>query len=274
MINDTPLVRAFWQNGRAAECPVIDMHGHLGPFPGIWFPRPTVEGMVHSMDRAGVRLLCFSPHASLLCPDIGNAAAVEAVRVRPDRLRAYLSINPHYPDQIAQDVRDFDRVADVYVGIKLLADYHKVPMTDARYETALRFADERGLLVLAHTWGHSTYDGADICRKVAETYPRIRFLLGHSLHDDFEGAVRLAKDFPHVYLELTAVLDNDRGVLEMFAEAGVADRMLFGTDLPWFAPHLGIGAILSADITDEDRHQILHRNAERLLGHTLGRMPA
>ena len=47
--------------------------------------------------------------------------------------------------------------------------------------------------------------------------------------------------------------------------AGLTARMLFGTDLPWFAQHRGIGAILSADISDADRHNMLHRNAERLL---------
>jgi predicted TIM-barrel fold metal-dependent hydrolase len=41
--------------------------------------------------------------------------------------------------------------------------------------------------------------------------------------------------------------------------------MLFGTDLPWFDPHHAIGALLSADISDEDRHNICHCNAEKLL---------
>jgi len=54
-------------------------------------------------------------------------------------------------------------------------------------------------------------------------------------------------------------------VMEFFAAEGLSDRMLFGTDLPWFDPHHGIGAVLSADLTDADRHNILHRNAERLL---------
>ena len=41
--------------------------------------------------------------------------------------------------------------------------------------------------------------------------------------------------------------------------------MLFGTDLPWFSPLHGIGCVLSAEITDEDRRNILYRNAEKLL---------
>jgi predicted TIM-barrel fold metal-dependent hydrolase len=41
--------------------------------------------------------------------------------------------------------------------------------------------------------------------------------------------------------------------------------MLFGTDLPWFSPLQGIGAVLSAEISDDDRRNILHRNADDLL---------
>ena len=52
---------------------------------------------------------------------------------------------------------------------------------------------------------------------------------------------------------------------EELVEAGFSKRMLFGTDLPWFSPLHGIGAVMSADISDDDRHNILHRNAEELL---------
>jgi len=99
---------------------------------------------------------------------------------------------------------------------------------------------------------------------MAENYPRVKLLLGHSCHGDWDAAVRLAHDFPNVYLELTAVFD-DRGVLEKFVREVGSDRLLFGTDLPWFDPHHAIGVLLSAEISDEDRHNICHRNAEVLL---------
>ena len=78
------------------------------------------------------------------------------------------------------------------------------------------------------------------------------------------AAVDLARTFENLYLELTAVFD-DRGVLEKYVREAGSDRMLFGTDLPWFDPHQAVGALLSAEISDEDRHNICHRNAEKLL---------
>lgn len=264
MIPSSPLAEAFWKDGRVEGCPVYDMHGHMGVWHSIYFPRPDAADMVRTMDGAGVKMLLFAHHGGLFCPDCGHAPAIDAVHQFPDRLRAYLPVNGNYPEQIETDLKLLDEHPDVFVGIKFLCDYHQVPMSDDRYRPAWELADKRGLLVLAHTWQDSQYDGPAVVRRIAERYTNLMLLMGHSCHGAWDEAVRLAQDFPNVYLELTAVLDN-RGIIEKFvAEAG-ADRMLFGTDLPWFDPHHGIGALLSADITDEDRHRILHRNAERLL---------
>jgi predicted TIM-barrel fold metal-dependent hydrolase len=209
-------------------------------------------------------MLVFCHHDALFCPEIGNAANVEAVRKYPTRLRAYLGLLPHYPEQMARDLADFDRHRDVYVGLKFLAGYYQIPWDAPVFEPAWTFANERRLLVLAHTWAGSAFDGPAMARKIAPLYPHLQLLCGHSFYNDWDAAISIAKEFPTIHLELTAVL-SVRGVLERFVAAGLAKRILFGTDLPWFDPHQGIGAILSADISDDDRHCILHRNAERLL---------
>lgn len=273
MIGNTPLVKEFWEKGGAADCPVIDMHGHMGSWKSIWFPRPDAEGMVYSMERANVRLLCFAHHHALFVPEVGNRAAIEAVRRFPNRLRAYLSLNPHYPEAIRRDLADFEKNADVFVGMKLLADYHRVPMTASPYEPALRFAAERKLLVLMHTWAGSAFNGPDVVRKLAPKSPGAELLCGHSFHGAWDEAVSVAREFPNIHLELTALLDSDRGAIEKFCEAGLVKRLLFGTDLPWFSQQRGIGAVLSAGLTDADRHDILHRNAERLLARFPGLAP-
>lgn len=263
-MNDSPLAREFWEHGKSASCPIYDMHGHMGPFHSIYFPRGEPAGMIGTMDECGVRLLVFSHHLALFAPGVGNAASIEAVRRYPDRLRAYCVINPNYPEQVEADVASFEQHRDVYLGFKFLSDYHGIALTDPRCRPAWEYADRHGLLVLAHTWGGSALDGPAVVRQIAECYGNVRFLLGHSCHGDWDAAIQLAHDFPNIYLELTAVFD-DRGVLEKFVAAGCSERLLFGTDLPWFDPHHAIGALLSADIGDEDRRNVCHRNAERLL---------
>lgn len=265
MINArSALAGAFWDLDLKSRCPVIDMHGHMGAFRGIYFPRASTDDMIGTLDRCGVRMLVFCHHDALFVPDIGNRANVEAVRAHPDRLRAYMAVQPHYPELLARDLESFDKHRDVYVGLKFLAGYYNVPWDAPAFERAWAFANERKLLVLGHTWGGSACDGQAQVRKAAERYPNIRLLCGHSLYGAWDDAIAIAKEFPNVYLELTAVL-YPKGPLERFVEAGLAKKLLFGTDLPWFDPHQGIGSILSAEMTDEDRHAILHGNAEELL---------
>ncbi|MGC9349556.1 MAG: amidohydrolase family protein [Anaerolineae bacterium] len=266
MIGNSALAREFWEYGRAESCPIYDMHGHMGYYPAIFFPRAHAPDMLRTMNDVGVRLLVFSHHSALHSPNLANEPSIEAVREFPDRFRAYCLVNPNYPEQLSRDLNVFeDLFPDVYVGFKFLSDYHKVALTDDRYRPAWEYADEHELLVLAHTWGGSQYDGEDVVCEAAKRYPNVKFLLGHSCHGAWDAAVRLANDFPNIYLELTAVFD-DRGTIEKFVHGAGSDRMLFGTDLPWFDPHHAVGVLMNAEITDEDRHNICHRNAEKLLG--------
>ncbi len=96
MVKRSPLAREFWENGRAASCP-IDMHGHMGSYHSIYFPRGEAPDMIRTMDGAGVRLLLFSHHpAALNSPDLGNRLGTSRLNRRfPNRLRAYCVISPN-----------------------------------------------------------------------------------------------------------------------------------------------------------------------------------
>ena len=45
----------------------------------------------------------------------------------------------------------------------------------------------------------------------------------------------------------------------------IAYLYAFGVDAPWFSYEFGIGALLSADISDEDIRNILYRNPLRIM---------
>jgi predicted TIM-barrel fold metal-dependent hydrolase len=258
----------FFARGAVADCPILDIHGHMGPFYGARHPWSEPDATVHAMDRANVRLLVICHHAAFFCPEIGNSANVTSVRRYPDRLRAYCGINPHFEDLIERDLDGYASHADVFVGLKFHADFHAVPLTDSRYARAWRFADQFELPVLLHTWGSSPNNGPKEVRALAEKYPRSRILMGHSLHGHWQEAVDIANQFPNIYFDLAAVLD-DRGILEKFVGECGARRVLFGSDFPWFDFHYQIGAILGSAITDEDRRDIFWGNARRLLGRSL-----
>jgi hypothetical protein len=190
---------------------------------------------------------------------------MEAVRKHPDRLRAYHVVMSRYLKAEA-DLKRMEENPDLFVGFKFHGDWFDVPITDSRHDPYWEYADAHRLLVLSHTWAGSPNDGPEQVEKVLSRYPNLVFLAGHGFHGAPEQAPRLANDFPNFYLELTAVID-DRGPLDLFLEKAKrgSEQVLFGTDLPWFSIHHGIGSVLSVDMTDDDRRNIFYRNGVRLL---------
>ena len=246
------------------DCPIYDMHGHWGSTVGICLPAAD-QGVAHRLLRQmGVKRLVFCHHHALFSPDIGNDANIAAVRALPDVLRAYCGINPNYPEEIERDLARFDDYRDVFVGFKFLAGYHKIALEDERNRPAWEFANARKLPVLMHTWGGSAVDGHENVRKIAERYPDVPLLCGHSFFGDWDPAIELAGTFPNLYLELTAVL-IERGHLERLFDAVGSAKLVFGTDFPWFSHAYSLGVLLGSGIGEEDCRNILYRNAQRLL---------
>lgn len=257
------LYEQFWAHGKVKDCPVYDMHAHMGKFGPIYLPYNEAEDMVKRMEMAGVKMALFSHHGAILGVREGmNDPCIEPVHRFPNRLRAYMSVNGNYQDIMKKDLRMYEKNKDVFVGLKL---HYATPLGDKRNDYAYSFANERKLLVLMHTWGFTDVSGPKEVRKVAEKFSDISIFMGHSCHGEWDEAGKLAKEFRNVYCELCAVPDERNGVIEKFVETAGSEKILYGTDLPWFTEHYYIGTVLGADITDNDRRNIFYRNAERLL---------
>ena len=258
----TPLLEEFDRAGRSETCPVIDMHGHYGHWYAFHFPHPEAEGMLRDMDRCGVRLAVCSHHAAFRDPARGNALLREAVQAHPDRFRGYWVVHPHYTETLEAELAALTE-AEEFVGVKVHPGMNNYPLEGDRYRPVFEWAEATGRPVLSHTWTGGLCSAANV-RAVAERHPRATLIMGHSIAGEFEAAIGLAREHPNLYLELTGVT-RTHGLIEWMVREAGADKILFGEDLPWFDPHWGMGAVLWSRISDEDRHAILHGNAERLL---------
>ena len=268
MKNPSRLAADFLSDGRSADCPVLDMHGHYGPFAGIYMPSPYAEGMLRSMDRCGVAAVAISSHAALVDAERGNRETAEVIAEHRGRFYGYAVINPNYPEQARRELDGFAERPG-FVGLKFHPDWHDHPLTGDGYLPALEYAADARLLVLSHTWGESRCSRPALVGEVAARFPGAVFLLGHSGYGEWEAAFAVAREHENCYLELTAAYRVGGIIERMVAEVG-SDKIVFGTDLPWCDPHWGIGAVCFSRIGEEDRHNILHGNAERLLARCRG----
>ncbi len=289
-MNPSPIAREYLEKGFSESCPIVDMHGHVGPFYGCYLPSNPIERMRHRLRRAGVRRIVCSHHSALACDvEYGNHQMQEVIASYPEQFLGYWVINPNLPQITRSHLKTYHQRTG-FVGLKFWPDYHYVPVNSPKYAAALEFADEHGLLVLVHTFGESPFDAPGLLGEAATRYPGARFLMGHSGYGEWETSVGIARDLPNVYLDLTSVVQaidfsqmpggslmprvpvispHVNGLIEYMVNTAGSQKIVFGSDLPWYSQHYHAGAVLFARITDGARHDILHRNAERLLGEHL-----
>ena len=107
-------------------------------------------------------------------------------------------------------------------------------------------------------------NSADKIAVILEKYPKINFIMGHSIQGQTELAIDLAKTYKNAYLDLC---DTGRfyGMIEKMVDGAGADRVLYATDAPLQGYRFIQGAVFAADITEEQRRMIFRDNAARLL---------
>lgn len=245
---------------------IIDAHTHMGRYHNFNIPECSAADMVHAMDRVGIRCCVTAAHAGITTDyRLGNDHALEAMREFPGRFVGYCCVNPNYP---ASEMRDeLKRCFDAgMTAIKLHPGLHGCPVDGEGYRPAWEYADKHRLVVLTHT-DASVNSGVVPTSKCAERYPNAKVLFGHSGfgHKGAEACFEVAKKCPNTYFDLAASL-AELDLVEALVDGVGADRVLFGTDLPFLDCRMQIGRMAFSRLNDEQMRMVLAGNARRLFG--------
>jgi uncharacterized protein len=242
---------------------VIDCHCHFGHWRGFHVPDGFEEGMLKSMDALGIRLACLSAHAAI-GPDFhfGNRQVADAIMRFPDRFIGYVVLNPHYAGEMENELSALFAL-DGFKGIKLHPGLHGAAPDDGRYAAAYGFADGRRCPVLIHTWGTADLFAVE---KMARQYPGGRYIMAHAGGSvpAMETAIEIVNRNENIYID-TAFSMAFEGNIEWLTGQVGSEKLLFGTDMPFFDPRIDFGRIAWAKISDRDKENILGLNVQKLL---------
>ncbi|MFN8644622.1 MAG: amidohydrolase family protein [Candidatus Binatia bacterium] len=226
----------------------------------------TVPNLVREMDELGVA------HSVILPIDLPyvsrNAAhALDAARRQP-RLVSFGSVHP-IVDRVGERLDDQAhagaRGVKMHPAVQLMAPNH--PRAMALY----RHCGARDLPLIWHCGpvGIELASGrrrsqVALYEEPIAAHPRTRFVLGHAGALQMEQALDLACRYPNVWLEMSGQsLGNVRAIL---ARAD-PNRILYGSDWPFYHQALGIAKVLLATEGEPAlRRKVLHGNAAALLG--------
>jgi uncharacterized protein len=257
---------AFAECGRAgkplAHCHVVDAHGHLGPDPASAYVTTEVRSVVAAMDRIGIDVMCVSAEPALFGDAArGNRLVEEALRAYPGRFFGYAAADVGYPERIVPELERC--MAAGFRAVKVWSYGVKPgpPYDHENYRPVFEFADAHRLPVLAHTWGGEL---AQIEPRIGR-YPGITWLLAHTGSMAAPEYIRMAREYPAIYLE-TCLSSCPRGMIEALVAAGLADKVVWGSDAIFMSSAQQIGRVLFARIDPEDKARILGGNARRALG--------
>ncbi len=250
-----------------ADMIVIDAHAHITQKGGYGaamaaMNRADAAAVVERNRRIGVNKTCISSWTAIWGDyRLGNEDTIQAVHGFPDQLVGYAALDPNY-------ISDWQKECDYYhrekrlPGMKPYFPKMAIPYNDPRFEPWWRYGNEHFLFALMHPSDHFTAEMRDL----AARFPHISFLLAHSgwSWQTARTHVALAKQFPNCFLEITYTSVLNGSIEYMVREVG-SERVIYGSDSPMRDPSPQFGWVAYADITEQDKRNILGRNMERIL---------
>ncbi|MDO8490680.1 MAG: amidohydrolase family protein [Dehalococcoidia bacterium] len=201
-----------------------------------------------------------------------NQWTCEAAQGHPE-LIPFISVDPVMnADQIRREIQD--RVNNHGArGIKLQYAGQRVFPHDRRLWPAYETAQELDVAILGHS-GESEGDSAQYAEpkyfaEVLHHFPRLRLVLAHIGADFYDQAKALARAYPQINFDCSDILCaaifplTDAELVSLFREVG-ADRVVLGTDFPFYDRKPLLERLLGLDLTEQEKRQILGENALRI----------
>ena len=265
MIATNPSVyrKEFFEAGRLESVPVVDCHTHMDDIYDASTPIFRIDECMRLMESENVKSIWCAPHPDLFGASSVNGHIEEYMRRYPGRVFGYFGFNPNYAERYAAQMHKVLELPG-YIGFKFLPVYHNTPLDSEKYAPSLELADKHRLVVLSHTWGNTACSPKE-AETLLKKYHNLQFIMGHSSPNELDGAIALARKYDNVYLDLCDI-HRHSGIVEKMVNSVGSERVLFGTDMPWYDPNYCIGSVLCAHIGDGDRENIFYKNAGRMLG--------
>lgn len=239
--------------------PVVDVHGHWGP----WFFAMDIGSVAENlrlMDLYGIDVQLVSSSEAIVynAPD-GNAQLARVLEREP-RLRGYVVANPTNPEATRNDL---DRYLELpnWCGVKIHTTYPGRSISSPEMRDTFDLLAEYKATVLIHTWGP---DVLDLAALLAER-PGLRAIAAHAGADRWDLAIEAARACDRLYLEASCSITDTARIRDIVAGVDHS-QLLFGTDATLIDPAVAFGLYAAAAFSPESAERVYWRNAADLFG--------
>jgi predicted TIM-barrel fold metal-dependent hydrolase len=221
------------------------------------------EDLLSQMDELGIDRAVLVPADRHIAVDNseGNDFVLGAVARWPDRFMGFATANPWFGDRAVAELRR--AVAEGLVGLKLHPILQGFLLCDPLVHPLVEAAIDLDVPIFFHTGTPINALPLQLS-ELALCYPEGRFIMGHLGNPDFWLDVPTAMELaPNVWGELSPNLPT---AVKRVADAGFADRLMFGSDVPLTDLRLEVTKIHHWELSAEQTAGIMAGNLMRLLG--------
>lgn len=240
--------------------PPIDIHSHFNhgsPFdcPQAPIHNRTLEFMKANYDRFGIPYVGMSTYASVLqhpeCVCEENQYLHQLV-TETDWIYQWVVIDPRQEKtyEQAEQMLGHPKV----LGIKIHPTYHGYDILDSA-DALFAFAEKHKAVMLMHP------QHIPEMPEFADKYPGMKLIIAHLSSMEHIEAVANAKN-GNIYVDTSGGGSSINNIVEYAVSSVGSEKILFGTDT--YACAYSYPRIALADITLEDKENILWKNALRL----------
>ncbi len=237
---------------------ICDAHVHLGksgPWQPFLDPTTRVHALIRLLDKVGVEKAVVFPNPNVgdKYPEMNNYIS-ECVRKHPERFVGFGRVDPRREDAIVELVRMKEELG--LSGLKLHPMVECFRPDHPFFNKLFQKTNELGLPILFHTG--EGFSSPSLILKIARRHPELPIILAH-LRESCLGAM---KECRNIYVETSGTLPN-------FIEAAANiddDRILFGSDIPYYRFLTQIAVVEAAAISQKAKRKICYQNFQILFG--------
>lgn len=161
-------------------------------------------------------------------------------------------------------------------AIKIHPALNYVMPADPRFKPIFELCEQVGIAVITHGGGSSQLYPSEIdyCAPenfvpVLESFPQLRLVVAHFGHPFVDSLISMAESFPNLHTDLSFVLGASLVEGDKLGAAirgfGV-ERVLFGSDFPFFDPEGSLDALSAAGLSNDQFEMVTRSNFENLMG--------
>ena len=268
----------YWCRKGLVDEMIIDIHAHI--FPDKIAEKATkgiesfydiemdtvgsVDNLMAEGERAGIdRFVVHSVATTAVQVETINRFIVSAVEQYPEKLIGFATMHPDY-EGIQKEIEQ--AIEKGLAGVKIHPDFQKFRIDDEKAFPLYECIEGR-IPLLVHTGDYRyEYSEPERMARVMDRFPKLDVIGAHfggwSIWEEAAKILGGRRIWVDTSSSLYAIApETARRLIDAYG----VDRVLFGSDFPMWSPKEEMERFLRIPLTEEEREQILWKNAKALL---------